>query len=780
MNPTTHKRASKISLIASGLFLTLVLGLLAYAILARGALLNSINRDPLQLLPREFAKIAPHDWGLVQTANERQSKSVSDKIVFLVSAKDDATREQAKTAVTEQLRQNTQIQPVAALNQSGLQDFLTYYQPHQAAMLTFEQRNKITSQTNEQWQSQIISNAIRPVSIGLSLSDDPLGNLQTWLLAQLDKTKLTPNDNGQLQVSSDGQIYDALVYQTVQSGFDLHDKTPLIQTYNNAKAAAAQIDSSVQIIAAGIPLHAAAATEQAKHEVSVFGTLSMIGIVLLIALAFRSLKAVFMIALSLAIGLGMAFVLTYWAFGQVHLITLVFGVSLTGVAQDYGLHFLAFRQKEAANSVWNVRRHLWIGLFFALLTTVFTYACLAIPPFPGLRQLAFFSVIGLVGSWLTVMLLFPHVFQKLPPESAFSRMFPKWWLRLKQAKLPIMYRKISTALLLILVIFGLSRTSFKDDLRAFQNSPNWLMQEQVKAGKLLGESNTQYFLVTANNEQDLLESEEALRDQLDALNAAGQTFHYRAISEWVPSILRQQANLTLVTDKVAAIAPKIGMDIPTVTSSQISMDSWLAQPFSGALKNQWLGQQADGRWASVVSLTGEVTEKNKQAFAALAKNQPTVLWIDQVENYNQIMQLYRNKMLWMLALAYLVVAACLWPRYRRKSLWVLAAPALASVLTVALLGLLHIPLQLFTVLPLLLILGMGVDYGIFLVEHAKEQQNLWMTVCLSAWSTILSLGTLTLSSTPALHTLGLSLAVGMSATWLAIVFISNWMKSEAA
>jgi hypothetical protein len=44
----------------------------------------------------------------------------------------------------------------------------------------------------------------------------------------------------------------------------------------------------------------------------------------------------------------------------------------------------------------------------------------------------------------------------------------------------------------------------------------------------------------------------------------------------------------------------------------------------------------------------------------------------------------------------------------------------------------------------------------------------------------LSLGTLTLSSTPALHTLGLSLAVGMSATWLAIVFISNWMKSEAA
>jgi predicted exporter len=389
-------------------------------------------------------------------------------------------------------------------------------------------------------------------------------------------------------------------------------------------------------------------------------------------------------------------------------------------------------------------------------------------------------VVGLIGSWLTVMLLFPYVFQKLPPESAFNRMFPKWWLRLKQAKLPIMYHKISTVLLLILVIFGLSRTSFKDDLRAFQNSPNWLMQEQVKAGKLLGESNTQYFLVTANNEQALLESEEALRDQLDALNTEGQTFHYRAISEWVPSILRQQANLTLVTDKVAAIAPKIGMDIPAVTSSQISMDSWLAQPFSGTLKNQWLGQQADGRWASVVSLTGEVTEKNKQAFASLAKNQPTVLWIDQVENYNQIMQLYRNKMLWMLALAYLVVAACLWPRYRRKSLWVLAAPALASVLTVALLGLLHIPLQLFTVLPLLLILGMGVDYGIFLVEHAKEQQNLWMTVCLSAWSTILSLGTLTLSSTPALHNLGLSLAVGMSATWLAIVFISNWMTSEAA
>ncbi|MCW8225660.1 hypothetical protein D8B32_23220, partial [Verminephrobacter eiseniae] len=63
----------------------------------------------------------------------------------------------------------------------------------------------------------------------------------------------------------------------------------------------------------------------------------------------------------------------------------------------------------------------------------------------------------------------------------------------------------------------------------------------------------------------------------------------------------------------------------------------------------------------------------------------------------------------------------------------------------------------------MLLLGMGVDYGIFLLEHqAKEQGHAWLAVLLGALSTGLSFGLLALSSTPALHAFGLTLLLGLA------------------
>ena len=56
---------------------------------------------------------------------------------------------------------------------------------------------------------------------------------------------------------------------------------------------------------------------------------------------------------------------------------------------------------------------------------------------------------------------------------------------------------------------------------------------------------------------------------------------------------------------------------------------------------------------------------------------------------------------------------CFNPRYRSGTWRVLAPTALASMATLALLGMAGQNLQLFHVLALMLLLGVGVDYGIF-------------------------------------------------------------------
>ena len=75
------------------------------------------------------------------------------------------------------------------------------------------------------------------------------------------------------------------------------------------------------------------------------------------------------------------------------------------------------------------------------------------------------------------------------------------------------------------------------------------------------------------------------------------------------------------------------------------------------------------------------------------------------------------------------------------------------------------PLQLFNVLALILLLGMGIDYGIFLMEH-RGDDSAWLAVCVGAASTWLSFGLLSLSATPALHAFGLTLLFGIGLVWL--------------
>ncbi len=88
-------------------------------------------------------------------------------------------------------------------------------------------------------------------------------------------------------------------------------------------------------------------------------------------------------------------------------------------------------------------------------------------------------------------------------------------------------------------------------------------------------------------------------------------------------------------------------------------------------------------------------------------------------------------------------------------------------LTVALLAISGQVLQLFHILPLLILLGLGVDYGIFLLEQpGPGEVRPFLSVTLAAASTLLSFGLLALSGTPALHAFGLTLLIGVFLAWL--------------
>ena len=132
-------------------------------------------------------------------------------------------------------------------------------------------------------------------------------------------------------------------------------------------------------------------------------------------------------------------------------------------------------------------------------------------------------------------------------------------------------------------------------------------------------------------------------------------------------------------------------------------------------------------------------------------------------------------MTWLLIAGAVGVALLVMWRYGRESWRALVPTLLAALFSVALLGWLNVPLQLFSVLALALLLGVGVDYGIFLLEHPGDGES-WTAIVLGAASTLLAFGLLALSSTPALHAFGMTMLSGVGAVWV----LSPWFRPRAA
>jgi predicted exporter len=115
-------------------------------------------------------------------------------------------------------------------------------------------------------------------------------------------------------------------------------------------------------------------------------------------------------------------------------------------------------------------------------------------------------------------------------------------------------------------------------------------------------------------------------------------------------------------------------------------------------------------------------------------------------------------------------------RYRnlRMSLAAFAPALLSAGVTVFVLFLLGLPLSLLGLTALLMILSIGVDYGVFLTESVHERADqpsgsLHATLAglFVAWfSTVFGFGVLALSQQPALRIIGVVAAVGVTSALL--------------
>jgi predicted exporter len=578
--------------------------------------------------------------------------------------------------------------------------------------------------------------------------------------------------SGTLIADADGKSWVLLRARTTGNAFDMNLPLQVADLLEHSREQAAQHE--VQLLAASGLLYAAHGQQQAAREMTWVGGGATVGILLLLLLAFRRWR-VLLAFVPVLVGMLFGAVACVALFGHMHVMTLVLGSSLIGVAVDYPLHYLSKSWSLKPWHSWPALRLTLPGLTLSLITSGIGYLALAWTPFPALTQIAVFSAAGLLGAYLSAVGLLPALLKGVELRPA------QWPLRvcelllgcrealLNQVKTPVLL-----ALLIAFCVGGLLQLSSKNDIRQWISAPQNLTDEARTIARITGyQPTSQFFLIRAANQQQLLERQTALSERLDQLIGLEKLQGYLSLNQLVSPTNAQQQVREALNKLPAFWQPLLDIGVPAealqaeLTKLQalpaVDIDAALSGPLAEPYRPLWLGPTEDGV-AAMVSLQGI---NNPALLRLQGEDLPGVTLVDRLGELNTVFAATQISAAELkLASCVLIVLVLILPFGLGGALRIVSLPLLAALCSLASLGWLGQPLTLFSLFGLLLVTAISVDYAILMREQVGGAAVSLLGTLLAALTTWLSFGLLAVSSTPAVSNFGLSVSLGLVFSFL--------------
>lgn len=525
--------------------------------------------------------------------------------------------------------------------------------------------------------------------------------------------------------------------------------------------------------------YASSARSSIKGDIRVIGGGSMIGIIALILLALGSIRYLWVALIPIFVGVLGGLVVCLLVFSRLHVITVVFGASLVGVCIDYCLHYFSYhrssRQWDASRSM----RKLLPTMLFGMFTTVLGYAAIGLSPLVGLRQLSVFACSGVCFAFFVTYLLSPVL---LAEPNRYSDA-PSLLFQLLESYLGNVFKKkikycFIGFIILSMCLFGFLRIHVDDSPKALNSLPSRLASEERKINEITGNKHeTGMIIVNGMSHEDLLQNMEKLDRQLSStldIPIVNGIF----LNRFIPSQKTQKQDYQLLRNLNQSVLVshlnEIGFSQKLLDSikalfklpynENLSLGNWLNNDhlFEG-LRQNYLGK-LEGRHLAIVPLTKIMDQQvldetlGDMGFASLYRP---------IRDITRVLSQYRLSVTYLLILAFSFVLLALVARYKKRAFFIFLPTLLACVCAIGILGWFRVPLTLIHLIGFLLVLGLGVDYSIFLADSSASHITVsYGAITLSALTTALSFGLLGLSSQAVLQALGLTTFLGTFFAWL--------------
>lgn len=674
-------------------------------------------------------------------------KNFQNKMVIFIGA---SNRDDAQLTVNNLKQILDQTEGVQSaentpFNPDQLSQLINYYQQQPFAYLSQKQKLLLQNKNTEELEKHyftLLNQWLDPI-VSQSIEVDTSLTIAAFLKERFNRSNTWTFDGQNLFIKTPSTYYYPLFIDLKSDALGINRT---ISIYQDLTAFETELNADVDMLMSGVLVHTAVAAIQGKNDITILGSISLVGVFLLILLSFRGLKPLVAILTVLSASVLCGFTALQLLFSSVHLLSFMFAISIVGIAVDYGFHVLVMRQYQS--NVQQVRKEITRPLAIALLSTLLGYSLFISSPIEFLHQVVAFVGFGLIGAFVTAIWLLPEF---KASKQGFSLAI----------KIPRKKRYLFIALASF--VLCIPTITFNDNIANLNNKNKRVIDDELLISEL---SKTSLYpnvvMVSADNEQSLLRRTQQLSKELKNILESEQ--QVSAITDWYLDHNTQQQNVDIFqlfwqTNEYKNVRQYLD-------SQQINRQ--LSQPYISnpppafVLEKQGLNIIVqDGKFWTAIILSKPLSEQQK----ALVEATDGAKRLNLPATISQRLAEFRAFILWLSVLALLLIGISLsiyLGLYQALTIVsvTLASAGVALVLSHLLIGSLNI----FNILACLLIFTLTLDYMVFFQAHG-EHPKVSHTIGLSSASSALTFGVMAFSSTPAVSSFGITLLIGIIAGW---------------
>ena len=477
--------------------------------------------------------------------------------------------------------------------------------------------------------------------------------------------------------------------------------------------------------------------------------------------ASRALRAVVMTLLPLALGFGAAALATQFMFGSVHVLALGFGGALLGLALDYPIHLLSHSGALRAHAVRCVK--------LGAATTAIAFGALTLAGPPALAQVGVFVATGLLVSAIATLCLGPE----MPTMRAVQL------TGFRGYRLP--GRLLVLAGVLAGSVAGLALLPDRK-AEALAPPPPDVLADIAELRKVMELPSGRYSVeVTGQDLSDVLDAQIRLKDVLAELVERGSIQRAAMLVDHLPH-RRPNAGLPSV-EEVSLLLPRAlrgaGLDPAFAERIAVALSEGLSaadtippavpSPMTALIYPDGAGMKAPVRiW--------HVSDPEALATAVGRMNDPRVRFLDRQAWIVEGIAIIRADMIRALGFGVLAAIVVIAFSTGRAAPAIVLGTAAATALAGFGAGALFGGLGVFQLMALVLVMGIGIDYGLLAAPDHDQAAGIGssdrclVSILLCAGSTVLAFGAMALSGVSVLAEIGTTVVFGV----LAMVLVVLW------